>query len=93
MPVTDLPDLNHVYAKWERKGPQGSPWNGRNSHQQMNTNTNRVIESGKKKWQQKFQGQHLQPLHRKRTREKNRVVVLPMETVSYVKCCLPSTVS
>ncbi|KAL4231644.1 hypothetical protein ACF0H5_009223 [Mactra antiquata] len=72
MPVLDatLPNLDHVYAKWEKRGPKHPPSYSGDGYQ----------HNGKQKWREKF-GSNVQPLQRRKPREKSRFVALPAETI------------
>lgn len=84
MPVSALPNLDHVYAKWENRGPKGipvpqnrGPAGGKHT---QNGDADQVIRSGKQKWREKF-GDNVKPLQRRRPREHRRVVAVPAETI------------
>lgn len=83
MPVSALPDLDHVYAKWEKKGPgqmtksTNGVRNGRDIH-----SAESVVTNGKRKWREKY-GSDIQPIRQRRTRERSKVVAIPAETVIY----------
>lgn len=87
MPVSALPNLDHVYAKWENRGPKGPGYHsntgmkngGENGMQ--NGREGRGGDAGKQKWMEKF-GNKVQPLRHRRSRDKSRVLALSTETVS-----------
>lgn len=90
MPVSALPNLDHVYAKWEKRGPKGmsAPQNGydRNKGSEgakpaQNGDAEQVLRSGRQKWRDKF-GDDIKPVQRRRARERNRAVVMAADTVS-----------
>ena len=95
MPVSaELPNLDHVYAKWENRGPKGRngppPGGAERSREPMrvkpsqNGDAEQALQLGRRKWRDKF-GDNVKPLERRRPRERNRMVALPAETVSYVR--------
>ena len=100
MPVTALPDLDHVYKKWEKKGPgymtspnsHGRNGGGRDNTQGRNDNAARDIRNGdaalmdgKRRWREKYGG-NIQSVRHRRVRDRTRVVAVPAETVSMDFC-------
>lgn len=90
MPVSALPNLDDVYAKWEKRGPKGmsAPQNGfdRNKGTEgaktvQNGDAEQVLRSGRQKWRDKF-GDDIKPVPRKRARERKRGAVVAADTVS-----------
>ena len=83
MPVSALPDLDHVFAKWEKKGAAGhmtkTTDGSRNGREIRNADAKMM--DGKRRWREKF-GQNIQPLRQRRIREKPRTIAVPVETVS-----------
>ena len=80
--MTALQELDHVYAKWEKKGPghmTRAVNGGRNGRDVRNGDT--ALMEGKRKWREKY-GQNIQPIRQRRVRDKTRVVAVPAETVS-----------
>ncbi|KAL3863746.1 hypothetical protein ACJMK2_005484 [Sinanodonta woodiana] len=76
--VSVLPDLDNVYAKWEKKRPRGHYGSDYGSH----VNGQEIIRKGadgKQKWTNKF-GNNIQLARHHRAREK-RVIAIPLETV------------
>ncbi|KAK3590142.1 hypothetical protein CHS0354_041194 [Potamilus streckersoni] len=76
--VSVLPDLENVYAKWEKKGPRGH--NSSDYGSQVNgKEIDRKGADGKQKWRNKY-GDNLQLGRHRGTREK-RVNTIPVDTV------------
>lgn len=68
-------NLDHVYAKWENRGPKG--------YQSPSGKTEEVdaaLQNGRRKWQEKFGG-GVKPMQRRKTRDRSRVVRVPAETI------------
>ncbi|XP_045189642.2 glycerol-3-phosphate acyltransferase 1, mitochondrial-like [Mercenaria mercenaria] len=89
MPVSALPNLDHVYAKWENRGPKGRNTlptaTERNrdparANPAQNGDAEQAIQSGKQKWRDKF-GDNVKPLQRRRPRDRNRLVAVPAEII------------
>lgn len=84
MPVSVLPDLDPVFAKWESRGPKG-PTGGAPQQAGGGDPFVRNGDRARQKWREKF-GNNVQPLRMRRTRdrEKPRKVAISSETVSLV---------
>lgn len=82
MPVSALPDLDHVYAKWEKKGPgqMTKATNGVRNGRDIRS-AESVVTNGKRKWREKY-GSNIQPIRQRRTRERSKVVAIPAETIT-----------
>ena len=89
MPVSALPNLDHVYAKWEARGPKGPGYLGNTGVRNgvagdaglQNGKDSRGGDIGKQRWMEKF-GNKSQPLRQRRSNGKTKVLALSTETVS-----------
>lgn len=86
---TALPNLDHVYAKWENRGPKGPSYHGNTGLKNggavdtglQNGKDTPGGEVGKQKWKERFGGK-VQPLKYRRARDKTKVLALSTESVS-----------
>lgn len=90
MPVSALPNLDHLYAKWENRGPKAPGCLGsapvQNGVTIQNGKDIRGGDEGRKRWTERF-GKKVQPLRHRRARDKSKFLALSAETVSINVTC------